>query len=156
MRLNLHTDYALRLLMFLAAKQQQASIDEIAKAYGISRNHLVKVGQRLTELGYVEARRGRGGGLLLARGPEMINVGEVVRLVENTGAFVECFDPQINQCRVAGVCGLQGALSLALGDFMTRLDRYTVADLLPAPQKFLDRVAPLPVSIPIATPMDAR
>ena len=141
MRLNLHTDYALRLLMFLAVKQQQASIDEIAKAYGISRNHLTKVGQRLTELGYVEARRGRGGGLLLARAPEMINVGELVRSVESTRAFVECFDPVTNHCRVTGVCGLQGALSLALGDFMARLDGYTVADLVPAPQKFRDRLA---------------
>lgn len=141
MRLNLHTDYALRLLMFLAVKQQQASIDEIAKAYGISRNHLMKVGQRLTELGYVEARRGRGGGLSLARAPESINVGEVVRLVESTGAFVECFDPQTNRCRVTGVCGLQGALALALGDFMARLDRYSVADLVPAPQKFKERLA---------------
>lgn len=143
MRLNLHTDYALRLLMYLALKQQQASIDEIAQAYDISRNHLMKVGQRLTELGYVEARRGRGGGMALARAPESINVGEVVRLVESTGAFVECFDPKTNQCRVNGVCGLQGALSLALGDFMARLDSYSVADLVPAPQKFLDRVAPM-------------
>lgn len=145
MRLNLHTDYALRLLMFLAVKQQQASVDEIATAYGISRNHLMKVGQRLTELGYVEARRGRGGGLTLAHSPESINVGKLVRLVESTGVFVECFDPQTNQCRVTGVCGLQGALSLALGDFMARLDRYTVADLVPAPSKFQERLAALPI-----------
>lgn len=144
MRLNLQTDYALRLLMFLAVKQQQASIDEIATAYGISRNHLMKVGQRLTELGYVEARRGRGGGLTLAHSPENINVGKLVRLVESTGAFVECFDPQTNQCRVTGVCGLQGALSLALGDFMARLDSYTVADLVPAPSKFQKRLAAFP------------
>jgi Rrf2 family nitric oxide-sensitive transcriptional repressor len=56
---------------------------------------------------------------------------------------VECFDPQTNRCRVAGVCGLQGALSLALGDFMKRLDQYSIADLIPAPQKFKDRLAPL-------------
>lgn len=130
--------------MFLAVKQQQASIDEIATAYGISRNHLMKVGQRLTELGYVEARRGRGGGLTLAHSPENINVGKLVRLVESTGAFVECFDPQTNQCRVTGVCGLQGALSLALGDFMARLDSYTVADLVPAPSKFQKRLAAFP------------
>lgn len=141
MRLSLHTDYALRLLMFLAVKQQQASIDEIAKAYGISRNHLMKVGQRLTELGYVKARRGRGGGLTLAHSPESINVGELVRLVESTGAFVECFDPKTNQCRVTEVCGLQAALSLALGDFMARLDQYTLADLVPFPKKFLGRVS---------------
>ena len=144
MRLNLHTDYALRLLMFLAIKEQQASVDEIANAYGISRNHLMKVGQRLTELGYVEARRGRGGGLMLARAPETINVGELVRSVESTRAFVECFDPVTNQCRVTGVCGLQGALSLALGDFMARLDGYTIADLVPVPKNFRERLE-LPV-----------
>ena len=127
--------------MFLAVKQQQASIDEIAKAYDISRNHLMKVGQRLTELGYVNARRGRGGGLSLSRSPESINVGELVRLVESTGAFVECFDPKTNQCRVTGFCGLQAALSLALGDFMARLDKYSLADLVPVPKKFLDRLS---------------
>lgn len=101
----------------------------------------MKVVQRLTELGYVEARRGRGGGLLLARAPEMINVGDLMRSAESTRAFVECFDPATNQCRVTGVCGLQGAFSLALGDFMARLDRYTVADLVPAPDKFRHRLA---------------
>ncbi|MVZ98087.1 Rrf2 family transcriptional regulator [Sphingorhabdus sp. IMCC26285] len=141
MRLSLHTDYALRLLMFLAVKQQQASIDEIAKAYGISRNHLMKVGQRLTELGYVTARRGRGGGLTLSHSPESINVGALVRQVESTRAFVECFDPETNQCRVTGGCGLQAALSLALGDFMVRLDKYSLADLVPVPKKFLDRLS---------------
>lgn len=141
MRLNVQTDYALRLLMFLAAKREQASVDEIANAYGISRNHLMKVAQRMAELGYVDAKRGRGGGLTLARLPSQINVGAVVRSVENVGAFVECFDKESNQCPVAGVCGLQGALALALGDFMTRLDGYSLADLLPSPQKFATRLA---------------
>lgn len=141
MRLNVQTDYALRLLMFLAAKREQASVDEIANAYGISRNHLMKVAQRMAELGYVDAKRGRGGGLTLARLPSQINVGAVVRSVENVSAFVECFDKESNQCPVSGVCGLQGALASALGDFMARLDGYSLADLLPSPQKFATRLA---------------
>ena len=141
MRLNVQTDYALRMLMFLAAKQGQASVDEIANAYGISRNHLMKVAQRMTELGYVDAKRGRGGGLTLARLPSQINVGAVVRSIENFGAFVECFDKESNQCPVSGVCGLQGALASALGDFMARLDGYSLADILPSPQKFATRLA---------------
>lgn len=141
MRLNVHTDYALRILMFLSAKQAQASVDEIATAYGISRNHLMKVSQKLTELGYVTAKRGRGGGLTLAQAPETIIVGTVVRSIEPVGGFVECFDRVNNQCPVTGVCGLQGALATALGDFMARLDQYSLADLTPDPQKFAARLA---------------
>jgi len=140
MRLNVHTDYALRILMFLATKQAQASVDEIATSYGISRNHLMKVSQKLTELGYVTTRRGRGGGLRLAQDPETIIVGTVVRSIEPIGGFVECFDQVNNKCRVTGVCGLQGALTTALADFMARLDQYSLADLTPAPQKFAARL----------------
>ena len=140
MRLNVHTDYALRVLMFLAAKQAQASVDEIARAYGISRNHLMKVAQRLTELGYVTTKRGRGGGMMLAHPPEQINLGAVVRSIEPISGFVECFDRETNRCPVTGVCGLQGALAAALRDFMSRLDQYTLADLTPEPQKFAARL----------------
>ena len=136
MRLNLHTDYALRLLMYLAQRGGQASVDEVAGVFGVSRHHLMKVAQQLTALGYLEARRGRGGGVSLARPAAEINVGAVVRALEPTGAFVECFDRQTNTCSIAGVCGLQGALNLALGDFLARLDGYTLAQLAPNPARF--------------------
>lgn len=136
MRLNLHTDYALRLLMFLAQEKEQASVEKVAAAFGVSRHHLMKVAQQLAALGYVEARRGRGGGLLLARPPGAINVGAVVRALEPTGQFVECFDRGSNTCTIAGACGLQGALNLALGDFLARLDRYTLEDLVPDKRRF--------------------
>lgn len=140
MRLSLHTDYALRVLMFLAAEERQASVDEIARAYGISHNHLVKVARRLGELGLVEAKRGRGGGISLAQAPDAINVGGVVRAMESLGGFVECFDAIENGCPVAGVCGLQGALGLALGDFLKRLDTYVLADLVPRKAAFVRRL----------------
>lgn len=136
MRLNLHTDYALRLLMYLATVGRQAAVDEVADAFGISRHHLMKVAQDLAALGHVEARRGRGGGLSLARSPGEIVVGQVVRALESTSGFAECFDPQTKTCRIAGACGLQGALNLALGDFLARLDRYTLADLVPDRRRF--------------------
>lgn len=141
MRLNLQTDYALRTLMMLATQGGQISVDEIADAYGISRHHLMKVAGKLAELGYVAARRGRGGGLALARPAAEINVGSVVRSIEAFDGFVECFDPHANNCAVAGICGLQGALSLALGDFLTRLDGYSLADLVPNRQLFAARLA---------------
>lgn len=136
MRLNLHTDYALRLLMYLAQHGGQASVDEVAGVFAVSRHHLMKVAQQLTALGYLEARRGRGGGISLAQAPAEINVGAVVRALEPTGTFVECFDRQTNTCAIAGICGLQGALNLALGDFLARLDSYSLAQLAPNPARF--------------------
>lgn len=140
MRLSLHTDYALRVLMFLAAEERQASVDEIARAYGVSHNHLVKVARRLADLGLIDARRGRGGGITLAQAPDTINVGKVVRQLESLGGFVECFDAAENGCPVAGVCGLQGALALALGDFLKRLDSYVLSDLVPNKSAFTRRL----------------
>lgn len=142
MRLNLQTDYALRTLMMLATDGGQLAVDDIADAYGISRHHLMKVAGRLAELGYVVARRGRGGGLSLARPANEINVGSVVRDIETLDGFVECFDAKSSGCPVAGVCGLQGALSLAVGDFLARLDSYMLTDLIPNRQIFAARLAP--------------
>ena len=142
MRLNLHTDFALRMLMHLAVRQGPTSVDTIATDFGLSRHHLMKVAQQLTALGYVAARRGRGGGLVLAQPAASINLGDIVRKLEPTGQFVECFDRARNTCVIAGACGLQGALNLALGDFMARLDRYTLADLVPDPARFRAMIKP--------------
>lgn len=141
MRLTLQSDYAMRTLMMLAGRGGVVAVDEIAVAYGISRHHLMKVAGRLAELGYVIARRGRGGGLTLARTPREINVGAVIRDIESLDTFVECFDKTTNQCVVAGACGLQSALSLAVGDFLARLDGYTLADMTPDPHGFVRRLA---------------
>ena len=126
----------LRVLMLLASTDRQMSVDEIARSYGISRNHLAKVAQRLQSSGYVETSRGRGGGLRLAFSARELNVGTIVRDLENLEAFVECMSPQRNMCPAIGVCGLQNALGLALGDFLKRLDSYTIADLVPDPAWF--------------------
>ncbi|MGN6691230.1 MAG: RrF2 family transcriptional regulator [Sphingopyxis sp.] len=136
MRLSLHSDYALRVLMALAATGRQMSVDEIARQYGISRHHLAKVAQRLQMLGYVDAQRGRGGGLTLARETREIGVGKVVREFENLDGLVECMDAATSTCPVRGGCGLQAALSGALGAFLIHLDGYTLADLLPRPTRF--------------------
>jgi Rrf2 family nitric oxide-sensitive transcriptional repressor len=130
MRLSLHTDFALRTLMFLAVSDGNRSIAEIAKAYGISKNHLMKVAQRLVAEGFVEATRGRSGGLQLARPASQINVGVVVRAIEDTGSFVECFDPATNTCVITPVCGLRHALSGAVEAFSRHLDQFSIADMI--------------------------
>jgi Rrf2 family transcriptional regulator, nitric oxide-sensitive transcriptional repressor len=137
MRLSLQTDYALRTLMFLAAKEGHHSITEIAGTYGISKNHLMKVAQRLVAEGFVESVRGRGGGLKLARPAHSLNIGSIVRALEDTGTFVECFDAATNSCVVTPVCGLRHSLAGALEAFARHLDQFTVADLIPDVASFV-------------------
>jgi Rrf2 family transcriptional regulator, nitric oxide-sensitive transcriptional repressor len=131
MQLTRYTDYSLRVLIYLAVRPEKlATIEEIAGAYGISRSHLMKVVHQLGLAGYLETVRGRGGGLRLARLPEKIRIGEVVRHTEETMALVECFDPKTNHCRIEPVCGLRAALKDALDAFLRVLDGYTLADLV--------------------------
>ncbi len=130
MRLSVQTDYALRTLMFLAAKDGHHPIAKIAETYGISKNHLMKVAQRLAAEGFIESVRGRSGGLKLARPAKDLNVGLIVRALEETGSFVECFDPATNTCVVTPVCGLRHALRGSLEAFLRHLDAFTVSDLV--------------------------
>lgn len=145
MRLSFQTDYALRTLMLLAAKDGHYSIAAIADAYGISKNHLMKVAQRLVATGFIQSVRGRSGGLKLARPAATLNVGAVVRIMEDTGTFVECFNPAINNCLVTPVCSLRHALAGALESFAQHLDQFTIADLVPDPERYrqqLDSMSP--------------
>jgi len=136
MRLSVHTDYALRTLMFLAATDGHHSITEIAGQYGISRNHLMKVAQRLVANGFVESVLGRGGGLKLARPADQLNVGDIVRTLEDTGNFVECFNVVANDCVVTPVCGLRRVLADGLEKYFSHLDKFTVADLVGERKRF--------------------
>ena len=130
MRLSLFSDYSLRVLMFAALKGKTFSLSEVAEAYDISRHHLVKVVNNLARLGYLETRRGRGGGIVLGMAPEDIRVGMVVRRTEDTPYIVECFDKQNNTCAIDGSCRLKGALAQAVNAFYETLERYTLRDLV--------------------------
>lgn len=137
MRLTLHTDYALRLLMLLAIEPDaRHTIEQVARRYGISRNHMMKVAHTLAQAGFVESVRGRGGGLELARSPEKINLGAVVRACEDNFTLVECFDKRHNTCVVTSACGLPGPLSEALAAFLSVLDGYSLADVISRPATF--------------------
>jgi Rrf2 family nitric oxide-sensitive transcriptional repressor len=134
LRLTLHTDYALRLLMLLALEPDDLhTIEEIASRYHISRNHLMKVTQTLASAGFVDSLRGRGGGLRLGKPAGEIILGDVVRATEDGFNLVECFDRKSNTCVVAPVCGLRGPLEEALLAFLAALDRYSLADLVANP-----------------------
>jgi Rrf2 family nitric oxide-sensitive transcriptional repressor len=131
MNLTLHTDYSLRILLYLAEHTDRpVSTREIIDAYGISRNHLVRVVQTLQSHSFVKAATGRSGGITLARDPAGINIGEVVRKTEPNFRIVECFDVQENTCRILPVCSLRSVLVTALESFFAALDKYTLADLV--------------------------
>jgi Rrf2 family nitric oxide-sensitive transcriptional repressor len=134
MRLTFHTDYALRILMLLAMEpENRHTIEEVAQRYDISRNHLMKVTQTLSQAGFVESLRGRGGGLRLGRLPASINLGAVVRATEDSFALVECFDRENNHCVISPCCGLRGPLEEAQRAFLAVLDRFSLADLIKNP-----------------------
>jgi Rrf2 family transcriptional regulator, nitric oxide-sensitive transcriptional repressor len=128
MRLTRYTDYAMRVLLHLAARGDDdglASIGEIAALYDISQNHLMKVVQDLGKAGFVRTVRGRGGGIALARPADQIIVGHVVRQTEEGFQLVDC-----TNCRIAPACTLPRALNEATAAFIAVLDKYTLEDLL--------------------------
>jgi len=136
MRLTSFTDYALRLLMFAAAHEERLiTIEEVSEVYQISRAHLMKVTNSLTRAGYLKAVRGRSGGLMLAKPPRKIRLGDVVRATEPDFALVECFGTG-NQCRITRCCGSPAILREGLDAFNAVLDKYTLADLMLRPKDF--------------------
>lgn len=129
MRLTQFTDYSLRILLYLRVHQDRpVPLAEIAKSYGISYHHLVKVASLLTDLGLVGSVRGRTGGFQLVREPERINIGWLVRQTEPDFHLVECFDRATDQCPITPACRLRHVLHEAQRAFLDVLDGYTLAD----------------------------
>ena len=137
MRLTVYTDYTLRVMIYLTLKYQGgevATIDEMAQAYGISRNHLMKIVNELSQNGFIETTRGRAGGARLARAPERISLGEVVRMAEKDFYVVQCQDASMeSDCAVFQACNLKRALHRAVDAFMEELDKVTFDEAVGAP-----------------------
>ena len=129
MQLTKQTDYALRILMYSALQPegQLVSVQEVTDAYQISRNHVMKIVQRLGQEGYLTTIRGKGGGFHMALPPEAVGLGRVIRQLESTLTLVECESPP---CRIASQCRLKGIFSEAMAAFLAVLDQYTLADLI--------------------------
>ncbi|MGR9048067.1 Rrf2 family transcriptional regulator [Halobacillus faecis] len=132
MRLKKYTDYALRVLIFTASKRdgELANKKEISEVFRISENHLGKIIHELNKLELIETHRGRSGGIRLAKKPAEINIGNVVRAMEDDFHLLECFDCATNYCVITPACTLKGVLHEALRAFLTVLDQYTLEDLL--------------------------
>jgi Rrf2 family nitric oxide-sensitive transcriptional repressor len=137
MRLTTFTDFALRALMRLAGEPNRSfSTSEIAEEFGISRNHLAKVVRDLADGGFITTQRGVGGGFALARPPQAITLGAVVRALEGTSALVECFRQDGGSCVLTPRCRLKGRLASAREAFLRELDKTTLAECAyPAPRR---------------------
>jgi Rrf2 family nitric oxide-sensitive transcriptional repressor len=136
MRLTLHTDYALRVLMYAGAKGEALStIAEIAERFDISKGHVMKVVHRLAQKGYLETTRGKKGGFRLAQTPDQINVGAIIRDMGEDFAVLGCLERAKGYCRIEECCLLRTALRDAIRAFLATLDRYTLQDLLKPRQK---------------------
>lgn len=130
MRLTSFTDYGLRMLMRMASAPGTAfSTADLAEEFGLSRNHLTKIMQQLARGGIVETRRGGGGGAVLSKDPAEVRLGDVVRLLEDGQALVECFGPSGGDCTIEGCCRLRARLRHAETRFLEDLNRSTLRDI---------------------------
>lgn len=164
MRMTLHSDYGLRMLTYLALHPDRpCTVSEIATSYHLSRNHLLKVALNLKNGGFVEAMRGRSGGLRLARPPNEIGIGAVIRSLEEDFALVECFRNGGGNCIIAPACRIKGIFGEALAAYMAILEKYTLQHALanaPSLRALFDLATSLPtVAVPqvaaLPTPTDA-
>lgn len=131
MRLTDYTDYAFKVLMYLAIHRNRlVTVQEIASAYQISRSQLTKVVHRLGLAGLLDTSRGRGGGIRLGAAPDAIRLGDVARLTEPDFTVVECFNDASNQCRLSPVCVLKHVLGAATTAYLQELDQLTLDDIV--------------------------
>lgn len=134
MRLTSFSDYGLRMLMRMGSAPERAfSTAELAQEFQLSRHHLTKILQKLAGAGMVKTRRGGGGGARLARPPEDIRLGDIVRLLEEGQVLVECFQPGGGNCTIEDGCRLKSRLRIAEMSFIEHLNRSTLADIALAP-----------------------
>lgn len=131
MQLTSFTDYSLRTLMYLVARpEDMSSVKEISEHYDVSRNHLVKVVHRLSQLGYIETAKGKGGGIRIAEGAETLRLGDLISQLEPHMSMAECFDAETNTCRITDTCRLKHYLYEATNSFTEKMNAYTLADTI--------------------------
>ncbi|MFT5527913.1 MAG: Rrf2 family nitric oxide-sensitive transcriptional repressor [Pirellulaceae bacterium] len=142
MRLALHTDYSLRVLMYLSGCDSRATVLEISNFYGISRDHVAKVVQRLARLGYIRSLRGVGGGVELAKSANKIRIGEVISDIEGNVHLLECVGSEENICVIQPGCKLRGVLAEAERIQMQYLNKVKLSDVVKKGQSLVSLTIP--------------
>jgi Rrf2 family nitric oxide-sensitive transcriptional repressor len=143
----MYTDYSLRVLIYLASKEDEVvTITELADFYKISRNHLVKVVHNLGITGYISTTRGRNGGLKLSLPAKEVLIGNVVRMTEPDFELLECFNPETDKCVITNHCGLKYVLFNAQATFMNELNKFTLADIAKASKNKVNSLNSIPIT----------
>ncbi|HAA58321.1 MAG TPA: BadM/Rrf2 family transcriptional regulator [Myxococcales bacterium] len=140
MQLTSFTDYALRVLIYLAVRDEKCTIQELTDYYDISRNHVTKVVHKLSTLGYINSIRGKGGGITLGKSPADINIGTLIEQVEPHFHIVECFDASKRNCVLLPDCRLKHILRDAQNAFLDTLKQYNLDELTHIPPNNLQRL----------------
>ena len=130
MRLNQASDFALRILMLLAQRQEAQTVESVAGDLGLVKSHVMKIVAKLAQSGLVHSTRGRTGGISLGRQADHITVGEVVRLIEPDFAVVECMRDGESRCSFMPDCRLRGLMGQANRAFLETLDSKRLSDMV--------------------------
>ncbi len=131
MRLTDHTDYSLRVLMYLNQTKRLITLSELSEKIGVSRNNLIKASNQLAKLGFVESIKGRSGGLVIGKDAGKRTLREIVSHTEETMIMADCFQAKNCECAFFPKCPLKRSLALALDAFLVSLGKTTLDDVTP-------------------------
>lgn len=134
MRLSQASDFALRILMATGQSNDPQTVDKLSRQLGLAKSHVMKIVAHLAKGGYLETTRGRGGGIRLARAPDTIRLGDVVRLIEPDLGVVACLKPEPTVCAFLPRCALKGAMARASEAFLDSLNADTLESILAGTQ----------------------
>lgn len=131
MHLTDHTDYSLRVLIYLNEKKQLITLNELAEKVGVSKNNLIKVSNQLAKLGFIETSRGRAGGLTIKSETGYKSLKDIISRTEPHFYMAECFSGQKCDCLYRNKCSLKRSLADALQSFLDSLAQKTLNDVTP-------------------------
>ena len=130
MQLNKQTDYALRILIYLAMMEGNhlVTVDELSRKLNVARNHLTKIVSKLSKLRYIYTFRGTRGGMKIHPRAYEHDIARIISEFEPTFTVVEC---NISDCKMTELCEFRNILDKASNQFIKTLRQYTLNDLLP-------------------------
>lgn len=129
MRLTAHTDYSLRVLMYLNKEKRLITLKELSTKLNISRNNLIKVSNQLSKQGYIETSQGRGGGLTIKTDAAKTSIKDIICETEENFHMAECFSAKACDCTFIKSCLLKKSLKEALDVFLGSLEKITIDDV---------------------------
>ena len=132
MKVSYKLDYALKTLLDLALYHQKelASIADLSKKLCIPKKFLEQILLELKRGAFVESKRGKIGGYLLAKKPSEITIGEVARLIDGPTEPIECLDSAYRGCEDLNTCMFRKIWFKVNEATSAIIDNITLADVI--------------------------